>query len=222
MTIFNWSDFLREWSQEIVESKQKQKSEASEGTVSKHAIAQSTVKEYWLGYSGATEEQILAAETRLGITLPPSYREFLKTSNGWRETTPFINHLCSTEEISWFPNSHPDWLRQWGKRYRQKISLESNGSNRQSSVSDEDYFIYGNKQDCRHVRVEYLEAALAISEVNDDAVYLLNSDVVTEDGEWEAWFLADWLAGADRYPSFQKLMQAEHLTSLEIRGTSSF
>lgn len=211
MTSFNWSEFLTQWSQDILESTQNQ----SQGSQAQGS--QERQEASWLGYAGATEEQILAAEARLGITLPPSYRAFLKASNGWQETTPFIKRLWSVDKITWFAANHPDWLRQWIKRYHDNLSINANGASSQSPLSDEDYFIYGDDQDCRHIIVNYLETALEISEVNDAAIYLLNPDVITEDGEWEAWFLADWLPGADRYPSFRELMQAEYLNSQEMR-----
>lgn len=46
----------------------------------------------------------------------------------------------------------------------------------------------------------------AISDIGDDAVYLLNPQVLTEDGEWEAWSFAAWLPGAVRFPSFWDLI----------------
>ncbi|MBE9066068.1 SMI1/KNR4 family protein [Leptolyngbya cf. ectocarpi LEGE 11479] len=206
MTTFNWSEFLTQWSQDILES-----------TQDKSPGEQEPQQAPWLGYAGATEEQISAAEARLGMTLPPSYRAFLKTSNGWQETTPFIKHLWSVDKITRFAANHPAWLRQWIKRYYDNSSSDTNGASSPSTLSDEDYFVYGDDQDCRHIRMNYLETALEISEVNDNAIYLLNPDVTTEDGEWEAWFLADWLPGADRYPSFRELMQAEYLNSQEMR-----
>ena len=50
-----------------------------------------------------------------------------------------------------------------------------------------------------------------VSDVGD-GVYLLNPEAVTPDGEWEAWFFANWVPGARRYPSFAHLMRDEYLT----------
>ncbi len=210
MNSFNWSAFLTQWSQDILNSQQ---GHSPQGKPGKHP-------QTWLGHPGATEEQIKAAEARLGIKLPPSYRAFLQVSNGWQETTPFIQHLGSTEDISWFAAQYPDWLRQWSQRYRTTPASHSNGASTVLSVSDQDYFVYGEAQDCRKLRIHYLKKALAISAVSDASIYLLNPEVVTKDGEWEAWFLSDWLPGADRYPSFQALMEAEYVNSQEIRSTS--
>jgi hypothetical protein len=44
----------------------------------------------------------------------------------------------------------------------------------------------------------------------DSAVYLLNPQVVSEDGEWDAWFFANWLPGATRYRSFAEMILKEY------------
>lgn len=42
------------------------------------------------------------------------------------------------------------------------------------------------------------------------AILLLNPQVITSEGEWEAWFFSNWGPGADRYPSFWELMQEQY------------
>jgi hypothetical protein len=39
---------------------------------------------------------------------------------------------------------------------------------------------------------------------------------VTPDGEWEAWFFANWNPGANRYRSFREMMQAERANFLRL------
>ncbi|MCZ9339062.1 SMI1/KNR4 family protein, partial [Streptomyces sp. TRM76130] len=39
----------------------------------------------WLGFPPASEERITAMEKRLGRRMPPSYRQFLQVSDGWRQ-----------------------------------------------------------------------------------------------------------------------------------------
>lgn len=209
MNSFNWSAFLTQWSQDILNRKQ---------AINDIQAIRECRQQNWFGYPGATEDQIKAAEARLGKKLPPSYRAFLKVSNGWRETTPFIQNLGSTEDIRWFATKYPDWLNQWIRRYRVAPAASVNGAATALPVSDQHYFVYGEAQDCRKLRVNYLKNALAISAASEASIYLLNPEVITEEGEWEAWFLADWLPGADRYPSFQALMEAEYINSQEIRG----
>ena len=54
----------------------------------------------------------------------------------------------------------------------------------------------------------HLRETLLISQDDGEGVYLLNPKVVADDGEWEAWFLADWVPGAERAVSLRALLQA--------------
>jgi hypothetical protein len=156
----------------------------------------------WLGFTGASEKQLEQAEARLGVRLPPSYRSFLATTNGWRTTGTFIDRLWSAEEIDWFTVRNQDWIDAYTE-YGYSV------------VSDQEYFVYGRGQDSALFRTEYLKSALEISDVGDSAILLLNPQVVSPQGEWEAWFFANWLPGAARYRSFWDLMQAEYLSFRE-------
>ena len=207
MSSFNWESFLRQWSRELLKSKRDDQEE----------LPREVIKSGWLGYPGATEEQITRAENRLGMALPPSYREFLKVSNGWRQTTPFIYKLWSTERIEWFALRHRAWIDAYAERSKDYYQNSSGSQLVTFSIPDQEYFVYGDAQDCSKVRVEYLKTALEISDQGDSAIYLLNPQVVTEDGEWEAWFFCDWLPGADRYSSFREMMQTEYQNFLEQR-----
>ena len=211
MSIFDWEGFLKQWSQDLLSSET--------------GIAQQLPEEVrdsgWLGYPGATEAQILQAEERLGTRLPPSYRAFIKVTNGWRQTTPFIDKLWSIEKIEWFAIRHSVWISQFKETFLKLPSplLCQNGFGRFTpylAISDNEYFIYGDKQNPSKIRIDYLEAALEISDRGESAIYLLNPKVVSNDSEWEAWFFADWLPGADRYRSFQEMMQAEYQNFLEL------
>lgn len=214
MNSFNWESFLRQWSRELIESMMD----------NPERLPPAVIESKWLGYPSATEEQIARAEARLGMALPPSYREFLKVTNGWRQTTPFIYRLWSTEDIEWFSVRHQDWISTFVERYgNSSLNLDLSGNGRlvTPSISDTDYLIYGDEQDCSKLRVEYLHKVLEISDIGESTVYLLNPQVMTEDGEWEAWFFGDWLPGADRYRSFQEMMLAEYENFLELRDNSS-
>jgi SMI1 / KNR4 family (SUKH-1) len=207
MSNFDWESFLKRWSQEMLESVDRDR----------NTLPVEVAESGWLGYLGATDEQIARAETRLGITLPPSYRAFLKVTNGWQHATLFINKLWSTEEIEWFNVRHPEWIDALLEKFGSSVADSSQGSFRSHSIPDDEYFVYGDEQDCSKIRVEYLQQILEISPRGEAAIYLLNPHVVTEEGEWEAWFLGDWLPGADRYRSFQDMMQAEYESFLELR-----
>ena len=194
MAITDWRPFLEKWSRELIEA----------GAYPQ--LAREVVESGWLGFPGATAEQLDVAEARLGVTLPPSYREFLTVTNGWRQTGTSIWRMWSTEEIDWFRARNADWIDAYVNPFGGLEGL---------SLTDEEYLVYGKSQDSVRFRVEYLESALEISDEGDSAIYLLNPEVVTADGEWEAWFFANWLPGASRYRSFAELMEAEYRTFRE-------
>ncbi|MFI7642921.1 SMI1/KNR4 family protein [Nonomuraea sp. NPDC049400] len=73
----------------------------------------------WLGRPPATEEQIRALETRLGCALPPSLREFLLVTNGWRHAGNFVWSLRGTEEIGWLADLEPMWAEAYADCYEQ-------------------------------------------------------------------------------------------------------
>jgi len=62
---------------------------------------------------------------------------------------------------------------------------------------------------------------LTISEPGDSAIFLLNPEVVDANGEWEAWFFANWYPGAARYRSFWDLMQEELKSLVREREESA-
>ena len=153
-----------------------------------------------LGFSGATESMLANAEQRLGSRLPPSYRSFLECTNGLRQAKPFLaacgGDFWPVEELDWFRKRNSEWIDAYtGESY---------------DVPDSLYFVYGAEQDCVQFRAEYLRDCLEISHDGDSAVYLLNPRIVSTEGEWEAWFFANWNPGADRYRSFAELMHAHY------------
>jgi hypothetical protein len=150
----------------------------------------------WLGCPGATPAQIAQAEHRLGTTLPPSYRDFLRVTNGWNILNGSVDKVYSTEEVDWLRVRHQPWI---------DIALSSYTY----LVSDEQYFVYGEQQNADYFRPQYMAATLQISEMADGSVLLLNPEVVTPDGEWEAWYYASWRPGVSRYRSFADLMTKE-------------
>lgn len=181
----DWKDLLARWSKELVASP------LSEN------LPIDVIASGWLGFPGASEAELANLENRLGQQLPPSYREFLQVSNGWRLTTSFISNLWPTGKVEWVKKRHPDVIEAW-TQFGGEIS-----------VSDNDYFVYGEEQDPASLRSEYLNRALSVSELTDNGMYLLNPQVINAAGEWEAWFFASWLPGAQRYQSFGDLMVAE-------------
>src|SRR5215217_7845376 len=195
MTEYNWPEFLRGWSQELLES-----------PAIRRALPDEVLATGWLGFPGATPAELAAAEARLGVTLPPSYRAFLATSNGWRATGPFIPRVWSTAEIDWFAARNADWIAAY---------VDAGAGDEEPAIPDAQYRVYEPNQ--APFRLADLPATLEISATGDQAVYLLNPQVVAAGGEWEAWFFANWKPGADRYRSFWDLLQAQRETFRLLR-----
>jgi hypothetical protein len=155
------------------------------------SISERQRKTGWLGEPPATDAQIAAAEARLGMRLPPSYRAFLATSNGYGPIATSVYRLRPVEEIEWFREGEPETVAIWLEAAADLGERESEASYRQ----------YGNYQG--PMRARYLKTALQVSD-RGDGVVLLIPDVVTSAGEWEAWLFTD---DAWRFASFRELME---------------
>jgi hypothetical protein len=154
-----------------------------------------------LGFPGATDAQIDAAEARLGVKLPPSYSEFLKATNGLLQAYSYVasygGDFWPVTEIDWFRVRNSEWIEAYAGV--DEALAETGGG----SFTDE------------------LRATLEISHDGDSAVYLLNPRVVGADGEWEAWVFATWSPEVDRFPSFAAMMQS-HYREFRERGGFGF
>jgi hypothetical protein len=109
MTTPDWKSWLVSWNRELLEridpSLETLLAQASitlESHLLKYDITPEVRASGWLGYPAATEDQIKRLESRLGKTLPPSYRAFLKVSNGFRQPGILVWRLLPTEEVDWF------------------------------------------------------------------------------------------------------------------------
>jgi len=56
----------------------------------------------WLGYDPVSEQDLGAAEERLGVRLPPSLRGFLLATDGWSRPADWVERLCPCRDIQWF------------------------------------------------------------------------------------------------------------------------
>ena len=62
---------------------------------------------------GASEEEIAITERRLGTTLPPGYRSFLTTTNGFGPIGSFVRRLRPVDEIRWLRDEDPELIQIW-------------------------------------------------------------------------------------------------------------
>ena len=90
------------------------------------------VEQGWLGYPPASPDQTAAAKERLGVDLPPSYRDFLAVSNGWRHVADAAGELIPVQSIDWFATKNQEWIDAYADsaEYRglQQSILISDGS----------------------------------------------------------------------------------------------
>ena len=195
MKDFNWKDWLAEYNQALIANLDF----AQDRTFIEPGVSPELIASGRAGYVGASETELGQLETRLGMQLPASYRTFLATSNGFRQPGKIVPRLFSTKEIDWLRVKDPESIDAWMP-----------GAISQGPVPP-------------IPDPEYLRTALQISarETVGTAIYLLNPQVISLDGEWEAWYFAHWLPGAHRYRSFWDLMQWERgvlLEELNARG----
>jgi len=181
MTTFNWGEFLKQWSKTIIAS-----------PYAEHFnMPLDAVKAEWLGFPGASEAQIADTEKRFGVTLPTSYREFLKTSNGWRHTGTYIERILPVEEIHWVRDTHFEEITETVKIYLASMS---------DFPPDEDGVDY-----------KHLPDALVIAAPSDEhELFLLNPKVIAPDGEWQAWAFAHWIPGIAPCNSFRELLESQY------------
>lgn len=196
---FDWSLFLRQLSRDLLE-----RLEDNELA----SLSPEIVEMRWLGYEGATDAEISDAEVHLAARFPPSYRSFLAVSNGWQKLDDSVNRLWSTHEIELLAKKNQALIDAW----LAGVAMEGEPL----SLPDEEYFIYGDEQDTTLLRNEYLQTAIEIGGNSEQGLVLLNPKVIFEDGEWEAWYFASWLPGAQRYRSFRELMQDRYEQILDL------
>lgn len=169
---FNWHEFLGRWQGEWVPRKDEDGDQDGGQTIVP------------LGRPGADEAAIAAAEKRLGRRLPPSYREFLSTSDGWHvDQMAGIYQLGGAANIDWFQDPYD----------MTALYEEHLGDN----PREEDVLLAGMWQ-----------RALRLETDSDMSYALLDPGDSDQDGEWALYVYKGW--GGElpcRYPSFRAYME---------------
>jgi hypothetical protein len=172
-----WRPFLKRWSEEWIRAHDPENNQP---------LDEDVVRDGWLGFAPASADEIAAAEARLGCSLPPSLREFLEVTNGWRDCGHFIYRLAGTAELGWLRDIEPTWIDFYG-------AAADEGLDEEEGVT------------------VLFERALQVSLEGDVAVMFLDPGDVGPDGEWAAYWLASWSGmGPERYDSFYDLMYHQY------------
>jgi hypothetical protein len=183
---FDWRSFLLEWSGEWADSLPDGEARSEEDEAARQAR--------WLGFPPASEERITALEKRLGRRMPPSYREFLKVSDGWRHAGGFVSLLAGTADADW----HND---------------ESGLAVMFEEYLDEDA---GPEE---RWEVDIWRRGLQLDVESDVTYVLLDPEDVAEDGEWAVYTWASWRAESPRrYASFLAFMRDMHREFHSLRA----
>ena len=162
----------------------------------------------WCGSPPASEEEILKTEARLGLTLPPSYRSFLSISNGWRLFDTLVERLLPVQEIERYRDADPGDLAAILKM-------------REDEVSDRDYLDYEDPEHNEALRHRYYPESILVGKgwgVESERI-LLNPKIVSDGGEWETIYFANWIPGNYRYRSFRDFVE-DSVSSLEKEQTN--
>ncbi|QIS20583.1 hypothetical protein F6W96_22090 [Nocardia terpenica] len=93
----NWRPWLELWSEEWITGNDPGDLEPE------------VVRQRWLGYAPAAEADVAAVEDRLGLRLPPSYRSFLLTTDGWRHAGEFVWKMRDTTNLGWLRDLESSW-----------------------------------------------------------------------------------------------------------------
>ncbi|WP_216590757.1 SMI1/KNR4 family protein [Streptomyces brasiliscabiei] len=177
-TAFDWQSFLFRWSGEWADALPDDGTRSADDEAARQAR--------WLGFPPAPEERIVAMEERLGRRMPPSYREFLKVTDGWRHAGGFVWLLAGTQDARWHDNA-------------------SGLADMYEEFLDEDA---GPEE---RVEVDIWRRGLQLDVESDITHVLMDPEDVDEDGEWAVYTWASWRAEPpERHASFRAFMQDMH------------
>lgn len=186
---FDWRSFLLEWSGEWADSLQ---DDETRGQDDETALGGAVAR-----FPPASEYRIVALEERLGRRMPPSYREFLKVSDGWRHAGRFVWLLAGTEGARW--HNDASGLADMFEEYL-----------------DED----AGPEERREVDI--WRRGLQLDVESDITHILMDPEDVDEDGEWAVYTWASWRAAPpERHADFLAFMQDMHREFHSLRSHPS-
>lgn len=188
-TAFDWRSFLLRWSGEWADSLPADEARGEDDEAAWQAR--------WLGFQPASEERIAAVEERLGRRMPPSYREFLKVSDGWRHAGGFVWLLAGTEGARWHDN-------------------ESGLADLFEECLDED----AGPEERREA--DLWRRGLQLDVESDITHVLMDPEDVDEDGEWAVYTWASWRASPpERHENFLEFMRDMYREFHSLRASPS-
>ncbi|MFE2745963.1 SMI1/KNR4 family protein [Streptomyces scopuliridis] len=192
MKTYNWRPFLERWSADWLDSP---------GARGQGDVDETVLRDRWLGFPAAGEDRITELEARLGVTLPPTYRSFLATTDGWRPAGTAVSRVGAAEGVHWYGD--PDGLQAVHEG-----ELDEHASEEEVLRAG----MWG-----RALRLSATLDTVAPGTVSPDAVasdtieVLLDPGDPDANGEWAAYLHRGVRSGGERterHGSFMDLMQA--------------
>ncbi|MFJ2672177.1 SMI1/KNR4 family protein [Streptomyces sp. NPDC087525] len=176
MKTYNWRPFLERWSADWLDSP---------GARGRGDVAETVLRDRWLGFPAAGEDRIGELEERLGVTLPPTYRSFLATTDGWQAAGTAVGRVGAAEGVHWYGD--PDGLQ----------ALHEGALDEHASEEEV-------------LRAGMWGRALRLSAAPDGVEVLLDPGDPDANGEWAAYLHRGGAGGErpERHGSFMELMQA--------------
>ncbi|MFJ4153040.1 SMI1/KNR4 family protein [Streptomyces galbus] len=153
-------------------------------TAGEHELAALTAEQRvmrWLGYEAAAEEEVSAAEQRLGVDLPPSFRSFLLTSDGWDGIGGWVERVLPSARLSWMRHT------EGGRR----LIGGTGATSRDQAL------------------LRLLKSSLKVAGAEN--IWLLDPTDTDSDGEWAAYLFDQEHGGREKFPSFAHLFYANRL-----------
>lgn len=189
---FDWKTLLTQLSAAMIESEGLEFMEAVYSHFHIPPLTKTDKEIPWLGFAPATDASIAAGESRLGLRLPESLRNFYRVSNGWRQVSSSIYEIVPIEDLRLLKDADLDLFDM----------IEDS-----CDLPELEY--------CREEQVTAVRRSICLAMKGDATTLLIDPENCTSDGEWIVGNWASWNPGAEWSDGgFLKFMQ-ERLVEAE-------
>ncbi|HTU76604.1 MAG TPA: SMI1/KNR4 family protein [Trebonia sp.] len=152
----------------------------------------------WIGAPPASAADIAAAEQRLGLSLPPSYRAFLAITDGWPVLSMDFGQVRPVAGLDWVAKADPGFYG---------VVCAAPGYQWPPDSDD---------------GPPLMNRALLLSSGRSTDNFLYDTGRAGADGEWPTTCWTSWYPGAaDRQPSFHAGMLSHYASFVRFKATDS-
>ncbi|KJE22407.1 hypothetical protein FF36_03279 [Frankia torreyi] len=168
-----WRDYLREYSETYLR------------TADPDELSDEQIQHRWVGHEPAAEQTVAAAEQRLAVRFPPTFRSFLATSDGWPNLAGWIDELHASTDVDWFRDTvdGAGFINLYGEPHNDGQDLDD--------------------------LLSVFRRSLVIASGED--FWLLDPADPGPDGEWVAWEFTPKYGSLERFASFAEIFHADRV-----------